>query len=337
MKKADAASAKGGIADRGRKLRKVVDDDTAQMTPEEALRVSAQRSGASLGPTPGAAPSPDASSSELTADAASEKAGSPPEEPAPIMSNPAGVAPEVAADSSPGNSPEGGIGFTPLMLLGGVAAIGLAASSSGSSSSAPYLAPAPQPEPTAAPSGSGAESLTPEHAEAAAARETGEMHLALHAVLDFAGDIRGNIARDGISDERRPEVLGTGKPGSTITVYDAGVMLGSTTVDAEGNWTFLPASDLADGQHHLTAVATDWNGWAAGPTEPFSFTVDSPTVEPVLFGGGEMPIALLAPAPSAPGADSAAQAAPAPSSSVYSNLGSHTVPLFEEKGAFVLL
>ncbi|MDM0076071.1 Ig-like domain-containing protein [Variovorax sp. J2P1-59] len=108
--------------------------------------------------------------------------------------------------------------------------------------------------------------------------ETGEMHLALNALVDSAGDMRGNIFRDGVSDERRPEVLGTGKAGSIVTVYDGDTVLGSTTVDVQGNWTFVPGSDLADGLHRLTAIATDGNGRTTERTEAFSFTVDMSAV-----------------------------------------------------------
>ncbi|WP_269436255.1 Ig-like domain-containing protein [Ralstonia pseudosolanacearum] len=37
-------------------------------------------------------------------------------------------------------------------------------------------------------------------------------------------------------------------------------MLGTTTADASGNWTFTPTTALTDGSHSLTATATDAAG-----------------------------------------------------------------------------
>ncbi|WP_269436251.1 Ig-like domain-containing protein [Ralstonia pseudosolanacearum] len=37
-------------------------------------------------------------------------------------------------------------------------------------------------------------------------------------------------------------------------------MLGTTTADASGNWSYTPTTALTDGSHSLTATATDAAG-----------------------------------------------------------------------------
>ncbi|WP_412770606.1 Ig-like domain-containing protein [Ralstonia solanacearum] len=45
-------------------------------------------------------------------------------------------------------------------------------------------------------------------------------------------------------------------------------MLGTTTADASGNWTFTPSTALTDGSHGLTATATDTLATSAPPARP---------------------------------------------------------------------
>ncbi|WP_106419797.1 Ig-like domain-containing protein [Salinicola tamaricis] len=61
-------------------------------------------------------------------------------------------------------------------------------------------------------------------------------------------------------------VTGTAEAGSTVTLTDGdGNPIGSTTTDANGNWSFQPGTPLADGSA-VNAVATDAAGNASAPT-----------------------------------------------------------------------
>jgi len=52
----------------------------------------------------------------------------------------------------------------------------------------------------------------------------------------------------------RPQITGTGEPGSTVTIADGPDTLGTAEVDPDGAWTFTPTTDLRLGEHTLTAT-----------------------------------------------------------------------------------
>ncbi len=78
-----------------------------------------------------------------------------------------------------------------------------------------------------------------------------------------------------VTSDATPTYTGTAEPGSTVTIIVDGTPVGTTTADAGGNWTFDQPTGLADGDHMVSATATD----AAGNTSPSSntntFTVDT--------------------------------------------------------------
>ncbi len=89
------------------------------------------------------------------------------------------------------------------------------------------------------------------------------------------------------------EISGTAEAGAKVILTDGnGNPIGETTADGSGNWTFTPATPLANGTV-VNAVAQDPAGNASGPS---SVTVDAiapgaPTIEPsngvVLTGTAE--------------------------------------------------
>ncbi|UST72285.1 Ig-like domain-containing protein [Pseudomonas siliginis] len=95
------------------------------------------------------------------------------------------------------------------------------------------------------------------------------------AVMDDKGTVTGNVAHNGLTDDARPELKGTADAGSIILVYDGIKLLGSTTADASGNWSFTPPSDLANGKHYLRIEARDEVGNSSGQTSPYVITVDN--------------------------------------------------------------
>ncbi|WP_443477788.1 Ig-like domain-containing protein [Novosphingobium aerophilum] len=97
---------------------------------------------------------------------------------------------------------------------------------------------------------------------------------------DDTGAIQGNLANGAITDDSTPEFSGSGgEPGSTVSVYDNGVLIGSTTVDGDGDWQFTPSPPLGEGGHSLTFTSSDGDGNESAPSQPFAFTVD--TVPPL--------------------------------------------------------
>ncbi|MDR3503314.1 MAG: Ig-like domain-containing protein [Legionella sp.] len=95
----------------------------------------------------------------------------------------------------------------------------------------------------------------------------------------------GPIANNGTTNDTQPTANGTADPGTVISAYDNGIPMGTTTVDAAGNWTFTPPSPLTNGSHSFTFTATDEAGNTSPATVPFNFTVDTVAPDaPVLSG-----------------------------------------------------
>jgi len=72
---------------------------------------------------------------------------------------------------------------------------------------------------------------------------------------------------------------GESEPGTTVLIYDNGVLIGTTTADNYGNWTMLPSQylvpGLTDGWKILTAKLVDAAGNISAASQPFTFTQDT--------------------------------------------------------------
>ena len=77
------------------------------------------------------------------------------------------------------------------------------------------------------------------------------------------------IATDTINSNNSVTLTGTAEANTTVTVYDAQAVLGTTTANAGGAWSYTTAP-LTTGPQSFTATATD----AAGNTSAASSTVD---------------------------------------------------------------
>ncbi|MES3452788.1 Ig-like domain-containing protein [Enterobacter hormaechei] len=93
-------------------------------------------------------------------------------------------------------------------------------------------------------------------------------------VMDDKGSVTGEMKANDVTDDARPEIIGKAKAGSTVTIMDGNVVLGSVKADASGNWVFTPTSDLGDGVHNITATAKDLTG-KEDTSSTFSFEIDS--------------------------------------------------------------
>src|SRR5207248_2646753 len=81
-------------------------------------------------------------------------------------------------------------------------------------------------------------------------------------------------------------VSGTAEAGGTVTVYDGTTVLGTTTADAGGAWSFTDGRALADGStHSYSAVATDAAGNTGTASNTFTAHTDtSAPAAPVIAG-----------------------------------------------------
>jgi hypothetical protein len=96
------------------------------------------------------------------------------------------------------------------------------------------------------------------------------------ATIDGYSDDTG-FAVDGVTFDNTQTLTGTAPEGSTVTIYDNGVAIG--TVATVGTaWSFTTAA-LADGAHSLTVRAGDAAGNLSAASSPLNLLVD--TIDPV--------------------------------------------------------
>lgn len=94
------------------------------------------------------------------------------------------------------------------------------------------------------------------------------------AANDNVGDATGDLAPDAVTDDTTPTIRGTGSDGDTITLYNGGTVIGTTTV-AGGTWSITPGTALANGSYTLSATATDAAGNISSNSNSISFTVNN--------------------------------------------------------------
>ncbi|EHO8357129.1 BapA prefix-like domain-containing protein [Salmonella enterica] len=99
-------------------------------------------------------------------------------------------------------------------------------------------------------------------------------------VDDVAGGVTGNLANGQITNDNRPTLNGTAEAGSVVSIYDGNTLLGVTSANAGGAWSFTPTTGLNDGTRTLTVTATDPAGNVSPATSGFTIVVDTlaPTV-----------------------------------------------------------
>lgn len=98
---------------------------------------------------------------------------------------------------------------------------------------------------------------------------------AITGMVDAVGTIQGGIVHNGITDDSRPVINGTAQAGTRVSVYDAGVLIGTAITTGAGTWSVRPTSILADGAHFITATATSATGNSSMPTTTYAFKVDT--------------------------------------------------------------
>lgn len=93
-------------------------------------------------------------------------------------------------------------------------------------------------------------------------------------VTDDVGTIQDLLTNGGFTDDNQPELGGLGDPGSTIAIYDNGLLVTEVVVDDNGTWSYTPPVALTDGLHSITLTETDLAGNLSAVSAPFEFTID---------------------------------------------------------------
>ena len=75
--------------------------------------------------------------------------------------------------------------------------------------------------------------------------------------FELGGEAFEGAAHRAVTDDARPTINGTAEAGMTVSVYIDGKLSGTTLVAANGEWSFTPTNDLADGLHNITAKASN--------------------------------------------------------------------------------
>ncbi len=90
---------------------------------------------------------------------------------------------------------------------------------------------------------------------------------------------------DDITDARNIILNGTSGPNATITVYQNGFQIGTTTANSSGSWTYdNRAVSLSDGTYTFTFAASDAAGNVSAHPATLNVTIDTVACSPVIAG-----------------------------------------------------
>ena len=113
-------------------------------------------------------------------------------------------------------------------------------------------------------------------------------------LLDDVGPVTGEIQDGTSTDDTRPEYTGQATPDvEHVNVYDNGGLIGTTTVQPDGTWSFTPELPLIGGEHSFTAKPVDKAGNEGSATDPVDFKVIgsapvAPTIQKVEDNAGDV-------------------------------------------------
>lgn len=94
-------------------------------------------------------------------------------------------------------------------------------------------------------------------------------------VTDDQAPVLGNISNGGSTNDTTPTISGTGSVGDTITIRDNGSDIGTTTVRADGSWSFTPQTPISGANHSISVIESDAAGNKSLPSGSVAFTLDT--------------------------------------------------------------
>jgi VCBS repeat-containing protein len=94
-------------------------------------------------------------------------------------------------------------------------------------------------------------------------------------VTDDQAPVLGNINNGGSTNDTTPTISGTGSVGDTITIRDNGSDIGTTTVRADGSWSFTPQTPISGANHSISVIESDAAGNKSLPSGSVAFTLDT--------------------------------------------------------------
>jgi Ca2+-binding RTX toxin-like protein len=97
------------------------------------------------------------------------------------------------------------------------------------------------------------------------------VQLAAPVITSFSSDT--GIVGDYITSDSTLTLSGTAMANTTVVIYDGASMLGSTSVNSSGNWSYTTSS-RSSGLHNFTATDLDGSGNTSAASSVFAVTVD---------------------------------------------------------------
>ena len=82
-------------------------------------------------------------------------------------------------------------------------------------------------------------------------------------------------SRTASTNNTKPTITGTAEAGSTVTVYDGTITLGTATTNSSGLWSYTPSGALSQSAHTLTVKAKDAAGNVSASSSAITLTVDT--------------------------------------------------------------
>jgi large repetitive protein len=94
------------------------------------------------------------------------------------------------------------------------------------------------------------------------------------SIVDDVASYTGALSNGQLTNDPTPTLNGLAQANATVNIYNNGTVLGTTTANASGVWTFTPTSNMTEGSHTFTATATNANGTGAASSS-FSINIDT--------------------------------------------------------------
>ncbi|KQU16345.1 hypothetical protein ASG63_11170 [Methylobacterium sp. Leaf94] len=94
-------------------------------------------------------------------------------------------------------------------------------------------------------------------------------------LVDTVGPLAPSItAFAGPTNDTTPAITGTAEAGSTVTILDNGIAIGTAVAGMNGGFSFTPTTPLTAGSNVLTATAQDLVGNVSAPSAAVALTID---------------------------------------------------------------
>ncbi|MFE1602191.1 Ig-like domain-containing protein [Methylobacterium sp. ID0610] len=96
------------------------------------------------------------------------------------------------------------------------------------------------------------------------------------------GSDTGASTTDGLTNVVQPTLTGSAEAGSTVTLYDGALAIGTATANGAGVWSIAAAQPLTEGTYTFTARAMDAAGNTGTASSQLEVTIDTSLAAPTL-------------------------------------------------------